>query len=102
MNKCEGYDSNNRFLSEGAMIDNVRKNYENMDDVSVDDQPIKETLKKQETKKVHQKFQKRKGKKIMSKFEDLLEEAYSDKSYTFVQDLENEGINSVKTIACRK
>ena len=102
MNKCEGYDSNNRFLSEGAMIDNVRKKYENMDDVSVDDQPIKETLKKQETKKVRQKFQKRKGKKVMSKFEDLLEEAYSDKSYTFVQDLENERINSVKTIACRK
>ena len=38
----------------------------------------------------------------MSKFEDRLEEAYSDKSSTFIQDLENEGVNSVKAIACRK
>ena len=35
-------------------------------------------------------------------FEDHLEEAYSDKSYTFVQELENEGINSIRAVACKK
>ena len=35
-------------------------------------------------------------------FEDHLEEAYSDKSYTFAQELENEGINSVMAVACKK
>ena len=38
----------------------------------------------------------------MGKFENRLEEIYSDKFYTFAQDLENKGVNSVKTIACRK
>ena len=31
-----------------------------------------------------------------------LEEAYSNKAYTFVQDLEQKGVNSVKGIACKK
>ena len=35
-------------------------------------------------------------------YEDRLEEAYADKSYTFVQDLENDGINSAKAVSCKK
>ena len=35
-------------------------------------------------------------------FEDHLEEAYTNKSYTFVQEFEKEGINSVKAVACKK
>ena len=35
-------------------------------------------------------------------FEDHLEEAYSDKSYTFVYELENEGITSLRAVACKK
>ena len=35
-------------------------------------------------------------------FEDHLEEPYSDKSNTFVQELENEGINSARAVACKK
>ena len=35
-------------------------------------------------------------------YEDRLEEAYADKSYTFVQDLKNDGINSVKAVSCKK
>ena len=31
-----------------------------------------------------------------------LEEAYSNKAYTFVQDLEEDGVNSVKGVACKK
>ena len=33
---------------------------------------------------------------------ELLEEAYSNKAYTFVQDLEEDGVNSVKGVACKK
>ena len=35
-------------------------------------------------------------------FEDHLEEPYSDKSYTFVQELENEVANSIRAVACKK
>ena len=35
-------------------------------------------------------------------FEDHLEEAYTNKSYTFVQEFEKEGINSVKAVVCKK
>ena len=35
-------------------------------------------------------------------YEDRLEEAYSDKSCTFIQDLEADGVNSVKAVACKK
>ena len=35
-------------------------------------------------------------------FEDHLEEVHSDKSYAFVQGLENEGINSVRAVACKR
>ena len=36
------------------------------------------------------------------KYEGTLEEAYSDISYTFEQDLETDGMNSVKDVACKK
>ena len=35
-------------------------------------------------------------------YEERLEEAYAYKSYTFVRDIENEGVNSVKAVACKK
>ena len=35
-------------------------------------------------------------------YQERLEDAYAYKSYTFVQDLENEGVNSVKAVACKK
>ena len=45
----------------------------------------------------------RKGKDLnTTKFEDRLEQAYSDKSCTFVQDLEQNDTNSVKVVACKK
>ena len=40
----------------------------------------------------------RKSNKVLN-HEDRLEEAYSDKSYTFVQDLEADGVNSIKAVA---
>ena len=71
-----------------------------------DKQPFAEALKKAEIKKVSEKFNRKvKGKGKRSKvlnYEERLEEAYSDKSYTSVQDLEAEGVSSVKAIACKK
>ena len=39
------------------------------------------------------------GKKQMFTFENCLEEALSNRSYTFLQDLEENSVNNVKTIA---
>ena len=58
INKYEVYDSNNCSVSEEAMTDNVRKKYKNMDDVSVNNQPFIDTLKKRKSEKVRQKFKK--------------------------------------------
>ena len=46
---------------------------------------------------------KKKGKKskLLSHVEHL-EEAYSNKAYMFIQDLEEDGVNSVKGKACKK
>ena len=38
----------------------------------------------------------------MCEFENCLEEAYSDKSYTFVQDSKEDSVNSVKAVICKK
>ena len=48
---------------------------------------ITQKLMKEEIEKVTEKFGKKKKGKQMCKFENCLEEAYSDKSYNFVQDL---------------
>ena len=84
------------------MIENVDKRYKSMADISLDDIPFIETIKKQEIEKINQKFAKKKDKKKIFKFKDRIEEVYSNKAYTFVQGLENEGANSAKAIACRK
>ena len=47
------------------------------------------------------KVTKAKRSKVLN-YKERLEEAYTNKSYTFVQDLEAEGVNSVKPIACKK
>ena len=41
----------------------------------------------------------RKSNKVLN-YEDRLEEAYLGRSYTFVQDLEADGVNSIKAVAC--
>lgn len=68
------------------------------------EQPLAETLKKVEIRKVTENFDKKKGKgktKLLN-YEERLEETYCNKSYTFVQHLGNEGVNSVKAAACKK
>ena len=52
---------------------------------------------------MHSYGRKRKGKKskLLSHVEHL-EEACSNKAYTFVQGLEKDGVSSVKVVACKK
>ena len=100
------YDDNNSncFLNLDAQLINVDGKYNNVKNHPEDEQPFAETLKKAEIKKLTEKFNKKKGKntsKVLN-YEDRLEEAYADKSYTFVQDLENDGINSAKAVSCKK
>ena len=75
-----------------------------MDNLEDDEQPYAETLKQEEIERVMDSYgRKKKGKKskLLSHVQHL-EEAYSNKAYTFVQDLEEDGVNSVKGVACKK
>ena len=104
INKYEGYKSKNCFLSLEAKIKNIQEKYDDVENLPVDKQPFAETLKKAEIKRLSEKFNKKsksKRSKVLN-YEERLNEAYSDKSYTFVQDLEADGVNSVKTVACTK
>ena len=87
-----------------AQIINVDGKYSNVKNHPEDEQPFAETLKKAEIKKLTEKLNKKKGKNTskLLNYEDRLEEAYANKSYTFVQDLENDGINSAKAVSCKK
>ena len=75
-----------------------------MDNLENDEQPYAETLKQEEIRRVmncYSRKKKDKKSKLLSHAEHLVE-AYSNKAYTFVQDLEEDGVNSVKGIACKK
>lgn len=87
-----------------AQIINVDGKYSNVKNHPEDEQLFAETLKKAEIKKLTEKFNKKKGKNTskLLNYVDPLEEAYANKSYTFVQDLENDGINSAKAVSCKK
>ena len=87
-----------------AKIKKVRDKYDGVENFSFDKQPFVETMKEAEIKEVSEILNRksnRKSNKVLN-YKDRLEEAYSDKSYTFVQDLEAEGVNSVKGVACKK
>ena len=94
------------LLSLEAKIKNIEEKYDDVENLPEDEQPFAETLKKAEIKRVSEKFNrkvKRKGKrsKVLN-YEERLQEAYLDKSYTFVQNLEAEGVNSIKAVDCKK
>ena len=84
------------------MIENVCNKYASIEGLPEDKRPFAQSLMGEEIKKVTEKFGKKKKGKQMCKFENRLEEAYSNKSYTFVQDLEEGGVTSVKANACKK
>ena len=97
INKYESYKSENCFLSLEAKIKNIQDKYDDVENLPFDKQPFAETLKEAEIKEVSEKFNTESNKVL--NYEDRLEEAYLDKSYTFVQDLEADGVNSVKVVA---
>ena len=106
LTKYEGYKSTIPFLSLEARIRNIEEKYKDVENLSFNEQPFVETLKKEEIKKVTEEFNKPegskgKGNKVLSCV-NRLEEAYADKSYTFVQDLEKEGVNSLFAVACKR
>ena len=67
-------------------------------------QSYAEMLKEKEIKRVLDNYgRKKKGKKSkLLSHVDHLEEALSNKAHTFVQDLVENGVNSVKGVACKK
>ena len=102
ISKYEGYDSTNCFLSLDAKLKNIEGYYANLYNLADDEQPFAETLKQAEIEKVIEKYTKKKGKKkskVLS-HEGHLEEAYANKTYTFAQDFEKDGVNSTKGVAC--
>ena len=102
ISKYEGYDSTNCFLSLDAKLKNIEGYYANLYNLADDEQPFAETLKQAEIEKVIEKYTKKNGKKkskVLS-HEGHLEEAYANKTYTFAQDFEKDGVNSIKGVAC--
>ena len=106
LTKYEGYKSTNPFLSLEAKIRNIAEKYKDVENLPFDKQHFVQTLKKEEIKKVTEEFNKKmgrkgKGKKVLNCV-NRLEEAYADKSYTFVQDLKEDGVNSIFAVAYKR
>ena len=104
ISKYDGYSSTNCFLNLDAKIKNIKEYYSNMENLTEDERPYAETLKQVRIERVTENFNKRKSRsksKLLS-YEGHLEDAYANKAYTFVQDLEDKGVNSVKGVACKK
>ena len=87
ISKYNKYDTNNCFLDLDAKIKNIEEYCSNLDNLKDDEQLYAETLKQEEIKWVMDSYcRKKKGEKskLLSHVEHL-EEAYSNKPYTFVQ-----------------
>ena len=101
ISKCSRYDAKNWFLDLDARIKNIEEYYSNLDNLEDAEQSYAETLKQEEIERVIDTYgKKKKGKK--SKVLNHVwhfEEAYTNKAYTFVQDLKQDGVNSVKGVA---
>ena len=74
------------FLLLEAKIKNIQDKYNDVENLPFDEQPFVETLKEAEINEVSEKFNRKSNRKNnkMLNYGDRLEEAYSDKSYTFV------------------
>ena len=104
ISKYSKYDTSNCFLNLDASIKNIEEYYSNLDNLEDYEQPYALTLKQEKIKRVMDSYRRKmKGKKfkLLSHVEHLAE-AYSNKPYTFVNDLEEDSANSVKGVACKK
>ena len=97
--KYEGYESTNCFLNLQNMIENVQKKYANIG-LTENERPFAQSLMKERIQKVTGTFGKRKVKKCVTL--KTVSRRRSDKSYAFVHNLEEDGVNSVRGIACKK
>ena len=87
-----------------AKIKNIKEYYSNLENLIEDERSYAETLKQVEIERVTENFNEWKGRsksKLLS-HEGHLEEDYANKAYTFLQDLEEKGVSSVKGVACKK
>lgn len=78
--------------------------YNNLDNLEDNEQPYVKTLKQKEIGRVidtYSKKRKSKKSKVLNHVGHL-EKAYTNKAYTFVQDLEEDGVKNVKGVACKK
>ena len=82
------------------MIENVQKKYANIEDLTENKRPFAQSLMKEEIQKVTGTFGKRKVKKCVTL--KTVSRRRSDKSYAFVHNLEEDGVNIVRAIACKK
>ena len=99
------HDNDSCFLDLDSQLSSINRHYDNEENFDESEIKYVETLREEEVARAKERFFKKKnckrGNKLLGHTQHL-EEAYSNKAYTFVQDLEEEGINSVKGVACKK
>ena len=109
ISKYENYNSDNCFLNLDSEIENINRYYDNVDNLDENEKSYAEILKEEEIESIKNIFYKkniyRRGnskwneREKLLKFRNHLEEAYKDKSYNFVQELEEEGVNSARAVS---
>ena len=108
ISKYGNYNANNCLLNLDSQIENVNK-YNNVENREENKNPYAEILKEEEIESIKDRFSRRqkkigKGKIRENLFnvKEHLEEAFMNKAYTFVQELEEEDVNSVRALAFKK
>ena len=108
ISKYGNYNANNCLLNLDSQIENVNK-YNNVENREENKNPYAEILKEEEIESIKERFSRRqkkigKGKIRENLFnvKEHLEEAFMNKAYTFVQELEEEDVNIVRALAFKK
>ena len=106
ISKYSRHVSDNCFLDLDSQLSYINRYYDNEENFDESEIQFVETIREEDVARAKERFSKKKnGKRGNNKLPghtQHLEEAYSNKAYTFVQDLEEEGVNSVKGVACKK
>ena len=105
ISKYSKHDSDNCFLDLDSQVNNINRYYDNEENFDESKIQYVERLREEKVPRAKERFSKKKngerGNKLLGQTQHL-EEAYSYKPYTFVQDLEEEGVNSFQRFACKK
>ena len=95
---------NNCFLDLDSQLTNINRYYDNQENFNKSKIQYAETLREKDVPRAKERFSKKRNGKRGNKLLDHIQhlaEAYSNKAYTLVQDLEEEDVNSVKGVACK-